>query len=59
MTELFREAEREVRKSVFSGGREGLLICYLNVRSVLQKSDELQLLLEKQDGVMFGPWLGV
>ena len=42
------------RESVFRDRRGHLLVCYLNVRSVLPKSDELHLLLERQDGVVLG-----
>ena len=39
---------------VFRDRRGHLLVCHLNVRSVLPKSDELHLLLERQDGVVLG-----
>ena len=41
-------------ESVFRDRRGGLLVCHLNVRSVLPKRDELHLLLGKRDGVVFG-----
>ena len=42
------------RESVFRDRRGHLLVCHLNVRSVLPKSDKLHLLLGRQDGVVLG-----